>query len=81
VEINRPAGHRLEARSASLSSRLASLGGNELRGWLRKSPSGVCMHLQLKDKFKKSLPMSGQVGSLAGDQVISHERSQPFDSQ
>jgi hypothetical protein len=28
---------------------------------------GSCEHLQLKDRFKKSLSISGEVGSLAGD--------------
>ena len=35
--------------------------------------------LQLKDGFKKSLSMLGEVGSLAGDRVVSHERSRPAD--
>jgi hypothetical protein len=34
---------------------------------------------QLKDGLKKSLSMSGEVGSLAGDRVVSHERSRPVD--
>ena len=32
-----------------------------------------------KGRFKKSLSMSGEVGSLAGDRVVSHERSRPAD--
>jgi hypothetical protein len=44
-----------------------------------KAPSGICAHLQLADGFKKSLSMSGEVGSLAGDRVVSHERSRPAD--
>jgi hypothetical protein len=42
-----------------------------------KAASGVREHLQLKDRFKKSLSMSGELGSLAGDRVVSHERSRP----
>ena len=34
---------------------------------------------QLKDGLKRSLSMSGEVGSLAGDRVVSHERSRPAD--
>jgi len=47
-------------------------------GW-PKAPSGICEHLQLKDRFKKSLSMSGEVRLLAGDRVVSHERSRPAD--
>ena len=36
-----------------------------------------CEHLQLKDRFKESLSMSGEVRLLAGDRVVSHERSRP----
>jgi hypothetical protein len=32
-----------------------------------------------KGRFKKSSSMSGEVGSLAGDRVVSHERSRPAD--
>jgi hypothetical protein len=42
-----------------------------------KAASGVREHRQLKDRFKKSLSMSGELGSLAGDRVVSHERSRP----
>ena len=42
-----------------------------------KAASGVREHLQLKDRFKKSLSMSGELGSLAGDRVVSHERPRP----
>ena len=34
---------------------------------------------EAKGRFKKSLSMSGEVGSLAGDRVVSHERSRPAD--
>jgi hypothetical protein len=34
---------------------------------------------RLEDRFKKSLSMSGEVSSLAGDRVVSHERSRPAD--
>jgi hypothetical protein len=47
-------------------------------GWL-KALYGICENLQLKDRFKKSLSMSGEVGSLAGNRVVSHERSRPAD--
>ena len=47
-------------------------------GW-PKAPSGICEHLQLKNRFKKSLSMSGEIGSLAGDRVVSRERSRPAD--
>jgi hypothetical protein len=46
---------------------------------LAKAPPGVCSHLQLTDGFKKSLSLSGEVGLLAGDRVVSHERSRPAD--
>ena len=39
----------------------------------------LCEHLQQTDGFKKSSSMSGEVGSLAGDRVVSHERSRPAD--
>jgi hypothetical protein len=42
-------------------------------GW-PTAPSSICELLQLKEGFKKSLSMSGEVGSLAGDRVVSHER-------
>jgi hypothetical protein len=32
-----------------------------------------------RERFKKSLSMSGEVSSLAGDRVVSHERSRPAD--
>jgi hypothetical protein len=38
----------------------------------------VCQHLEPKDGFKKSLSMSGEVSPLAGDRVVSHERSRPL---
>jgi hypothetical protein len=44
---------------------------------MAEGASGVREHLQLKDRFKKSLSMSGELGSLAGDRVVSHERSRP----
>src|SRR5208282_4270814 len=44
----------------------------------RRLPAS-CEHLQLKDRFKKSLSMSGEVGSLAGVGVVSHERSRLAD--
>ena len=48
--------------------------------WLGlKAPSGICEHLQLKDRFKKSLSISDEVGLLVGDRVVSHERSRPAD--
>ena len=47
-------------------------------GW-RSAPSGVSKYLPLKGRFRKSLSMSGEVGSLAGDRVVSHERSRPAD--
>jgi len=47
-------------------------------GW-RNAPSGVSEYLPLKGRFRKSLSMSGEVGSLAGDRVVSHERSRPAD--
>ena len=34
----------------------------------------TCDDLQLRDRFKKSLSLSGEVSSLAGDRVVSHER-------
>ena len=34
---------------------------------------------RLQDRFKKSLSMSGEVGSLAGGKGVSHERSRPAD--
>jgi hypothetical protein len=34
---------------------------------MAEAPSGICEHLQLKDGFKKSLSMSGEVISLASD--------------
>ena len=47
----------------------------------RGSPSGgnASQHLQPNDGFKKSLSISAEVGSLAGDRVVSHERSRPAD--
>jgi len=45
----------------------------------RRRPQASASILQLKDRFKKSLSMSGEVGSLAGDRVVSHERSRPAD--
>jgi hypothetical protein len=44
---------------------------------MAEGASGVREHLQLKDRFKKSLSMFGELGSLAGDRVVSHERSRP----
>jgi hypothetical protein len=44
-----------------------------------ETPSGVCEHLQLNDRFKKSLSMSGEIGSLVGVRIVSHERSRPAD--
>ena len=40
---------------------------------LRRVPEGV------QDRFNKSLSMSDEVSSLAGDRVVSHERSRPAD--
>jgi hypothetical protein len=37
----------------------------------------LCISVQ--NGFKKSLAMSGEVGSLAGDRGVSHERSRPAD--
>ena len=44
-----------------------------------ETSSRVCERLQLNDRFRKFLSMSGQVGSLAGARVVSHERSRPAD--
>ena len=40
---------------------------------LAEGASGICKHLRLKDGFKKFLSISGEVGLLAGDRVVSHE--------
>ena len=45
----------------------------------RNAPSGVSEYLPLKGRFRTSLSMSGEVGSLAGDRVVSHERSRLAD--
>ena len=55
-------------------------GDNEPCIWLLAE--GAIRDLQAsaaEDRFKKSLSMSGEVGSLAGDRVVSHERSRPAD--
>jgi hypothetical protein len=41
--------------------------------------SDISALLQPKEGFKKSLSMSGEVGLLAGDEIVSHERSQRAD--
>ena len=43
----------------------------------RRLPAPLRSFCQLQDRFKKSLSMSGEVGSLAGDRVVSHERPRP----
>jgi hypothetical protein len=52
-----------------MSPGTAGSNGRTSGGW-SKAPSGLCEHLQLVDGFKKSLSMSGEVGSLAGDRVV-----------
>jgi hypothetical protein len=45
-----------------------------------KAPSGTLRSFcRLQDRFNKSLSMSDEVSSLAGDRVVSHERSRPAD--
>ena len=46
-------------------------------GW--EGGRGVLVDTRSGGRFKKSLSMSGEVGSLAGDRVVSHERSRPAD--
>jgi hypothetical protein len=60
--------HRHSRRSDRFGSAAMSRASS---GW-PKAPSGVCEHLQLKNRSKKSLSMSGEVGSLAGARVVSH---------
>jgi hypothetical protein len=45
----------------------------------RSRPPAPREQLQLKAGFKKSLSISGEGGSLAGDRVVSRERSRPAD--
>jgi len=52
--------------------------------WARARQAALLAAMRLpasaaKGRFKKSLSMSGEVGSLAGDRVVSHERSRPAD--
>ena len=77
------AGGRVARRSHEARGRLnhvrksagSPVGEPHLAAGLGRAPE----HLQPKDGFKKSLSMSGEVGSLAGDRVVSHERSRPVD--
>jgi hypothetical protein len=45
-----------------------------------EAPTGALRSFcRLQDRFNKSLSMSGEVSSLAGDRVVSHERYRPAD--
>ena len=66
-------------RHSRRRDRSGSAATNRASGGWPKAQSSICKHLQLKDGFKKSLSMSGEVGSLAGDRVVSHERSRLAD--
>jgi hypothetical protein len=76
-------GGRVARRSHEARGRLnhvrksagSPVGEPHLAAGLGRAPE----HLRLPDGFKKSLSMSGEVGSLAGDRGVSHERSRPAD--
>jgi hypothetical protein len=54
-------------------------GGYEPRAWGRMRLPASASICQLKDGFNKSLSKSGEVRSLAGDRVVSRDRSRPAD--
>jgi hypothetical protein len=45
----------------------------------RRLPAPLRSFCRLQHRFNKSLSMSGEVSSLVGNQVVSHERSRPAD--
>jgi hypothetical protein len=49
------------------SDQFGSAATNRAPGAVERGPSDISALLQLKEGFKKSLSMSGEVGSLAGD--------------
>jgi hypothetical protein len=66
---------------ALLKHQAAGLGGYEPRVWpLAEGASGALRSFcPLQARFNKSVSVSGEVSSLAGDRVVSHERSLPAD--
>jgi hypothetical protein len=76
AKINRHADHQVEAARAQPSSRQSgSATTSRTSGFWLKAPSGICsLRTDLRDLYQ-----IGEVSSLAGDRVVSHERSRPAD--